>query len=301
MNDAELSRLRGEIDAIDDVLHDAIMRRTSLADQVRLAKGGGAPTFRPAREIQILRRLAERHEGRFPKAVLVRIWREIISATLGLQGPFSVAAHAPENVSDCSDLAREHFGYATSIDGQQSTRAVVHAVNEGSATVGVLPVPEENERDPWWPALLAYPRPGPTIVARLPVAPVGETHGRMPDALVIANIAHEETGHDRSYLMIRASSGVSRARLSAALGQVDMKAVSMITRPDDGDPDLTQFMFELDGFVADSDTRLVTLMESEELPIEAAEVLGGYAVPFSASDLASTKTGPKSGQRGDGQ
>lgn len=291
MNDAELSRLRHEIDAIDDVLHDAIMRRTSLADQVRLAKGGGAPTFRPAREIHILRRLAERHKGRFPKAVLARIWREIISATLGLQGPFSVAAHAPENFSACSDLAREHFGYATSINGQQSTRAVVHAVSEGVATVGVLPVPEENEQTPWWPALLAYPRPGPTIVARLPVAPVEETHGQTAEALVIAMIPHEDTGHDRSFLMIRASSGVSRARLSAALGQIDLNAVSMITRPDDGDPDLTQFLFELDGFVADGDARLVALLESEELPIEAAQVLGGYAMPFSGPELESSRGG----------
>jgi len=291
MNDAELSRLRQKIDAIDDVLHDAIMRRTSLADQVRLAKGGGAPTFRPAREIQILRRLAERHEGRFPKAVLVRIWREIISATLGLQGPFSVAAHAPENVSACSDLAREHFGYATSISNQQSTRALVHAVSEGAASVGVLPVPEENERDPWWPALLANPRPGPTIVARLPVAPVEEIHGQTPEALVIGMIPHEETGHDRSYIMIRASSGVSRARLSAALRQIDLNAVSMIILPDDSEPDLTQFLFELDGFVADGDARLVALVESEEMPIEAAEVLGGYAIPFSGSELASSRQG----------
>ncbi len=289
MNDAELSRLRHEIDAIDDALHDAIMRRTSLADQVRLAKGGGAPTFRPAREIHILRRLMERHEGRFPRAVLVRIWREIISATLGLQGPFSVAAHAPENGTACRDLAREHFGYATSVNSQQSTRAVVHAVSEGAATVGVLPVPEENERDPWWPALPAYPRPGPTIVARLPVAPVEETHGHAPEALVIGMIPHEDTGHDRSFLMIRARSGVSRARLSAALGQVHMNAVSMITRPDEGEPDLTQFLFELDGFVADGDARLVALVESEELPIEAALVLGGYAIPFNGPELASSR------------
>ena len=291
MNDAELSRLRREIDAIDDVLHDAIMRRTSLADQIRLAKGGGAPTFRPAREILILRRLADRHEGRFPKTVLVRIWREIISAMLGLQGPFSVAAHAPEGVTARNDLAREHFGYATFITAHQSTRAVVHAIGEGAATVGVLPVPEENERDPGWPALLAYPRPGPMIVARLPVAPVEETHGQTPEALVIAMIAHEETGNDHGFLMIRASSGVSRARLSEALSLADMVTVGMLTRPDDGNPDLTEFLFEVEGFIDDGDPRLAALLDSEDLPIEAVEVLGGFAVPFRTADLAAAKAG----------
>jgi chorismate mutase / prephenate dehydratase len=291
MNDAELSRLRREIDAIDDALHDSIMRRTSLADQVRLAKGGGAPTFRPAREMQILRRLAERHEGRFPKAVLVRIWREIISATLGLQGPFSVAAHAPENASACNDLAREHFGYATSITLHRSARAVVHSIGEGMATVGVLPVPEENERASWWPALLAYPRPGPAIVARLPVAPVEETHGQMPEALVIAMIRHEETGNDRSFLMIRANAGVSRARLSAALRQAEMQTVSMITHSDDGHPGMAQFLVEVDGFIDENDQRLVDLVEAEELFIEAAEALGGYAAPFRSADLGPTKPG----------
>ena len=290
MNDAELSRLRREIDAIDDALHDSIMRRTSLADQVRLAKGGGAPTFRPGREIQILRRLVERHEGRFPKAVLVRIWREIISATLGLQGPFSVAAHASENAPACYDLAREHFGYATSIIAHQSTRAVVHAIGEGAATVGVLPVPEDNEDDSWWPALSAYPTPGPSIVARIPVAPVAEIHGQTPEALVIATISNEETGDDRSFIMIQASSGVSRARLSGALSQVELETVSMITRPDDGDPELTQFLFEVDGYVVDGDPRLAALMGSEELSIEVAEVLGGYGIPFRSTDIASGRS-----------
>lgn len=291
MNDAELSRLRREIDAIDDALHDSIMRRTSLADQIRLAKGGGAASYRPAREIEILRRLLDRHEGRFPKAVLMRIWREIISATLGLQGSFSVAAHAPENAPACRDLAREHFGYATTIAVHQSTRAVVHAVGEGAATVGILPIPEEIERGPWWPALMAYPHPGPSIVARLPVAPVEETHGQSPEALVIAMVGHEETGNDRSYLMIRASSAVSRARLSAALSRADMDAVSMITRPDDGDPDLTQFMFEIDGFIAEGDPRLLEMVESEELAIDVAQVFGGYAIPFARSRLAAAKSG----------
>jgi chorismate mutase / prephenate dehydratase len=295
MNDAELSRLRREIDVIDDALHDLIMRRTSLADQVRLAKGGGAPTFRPGREIQILRRLVDRHEGRFPKAVLIRIWREIISATLGLQGPFSVAAHAPENAPACFELAREHFGYVTPIAVHQSTRAVVHAIAEGAAMVGVLPVPEENENDPWWSSLMAYPQSGPSIVARLPVAPVNQTHGQRPEALVIAMNGHEETGIDRSFLMIRASSEVSRARLSAALGQAEIETVSTITRPDDNEAGMTQFLFEIDGFIADGDERLAALVDSEELPIEAAQVLGGYAIPFDGSVLAKAGNGRRDG------
>jgi len=90
----ELSDLRREIDAIDDALHDLLMRRVTLTGRVAASKPSDGVALRPAREAEILRRLVGRHEGRFPKAVVARIWREIISANTALQGPFAIAVVA---------------------------------------------------------------------------------------------------------------------------------------------------------------------------------------------------------------
>ena len=38
--------------------------------------------LRPGREALILRRLVARHRGPFSRAVLVRLWRELISGTV---------------------------------------------------------------------------------------------------------------------------------------------------------------------------------------------------------------------------
>lgn len=285
MTDADLSKLRQEIDAIDDALHDLVMRRTSLVGRIIDAKNDGTSRFQPAREAQILRRLVDRHDGPFPRAALIRIWREIIAASLRLQGPFSVAAYAHSDEIACRDLAREHFGYTTPITSYQSSRAVVNAVGEGTATVGVLPMPEENETAPWWPALLAYPAGRPTIVARLPFAPAGESRGEWTEALVVGMLRQAPSGRDRSFLLIQASPEVSRARLSGALGRVGMESIYMITRPDDVDPARTQFLIEVDGFVDTDDERLAQLLEADDSPADEAVVLGTYAMPFTAAEL----------------
>jgi chorismate mutase-like protein len=73
-----LADLRREIDRIDDALHDLIMRRAELTAGVAASKPGGSGTVRPAREAAILRRLVARHKGSFPRAIVARIWREII-------------------------------------------------------------------------------------------------------------------------------------------------------------------------------------------------------------------------------
>lgn len=280
--DTDLAGLRAEIDRIDDQIHDLLMRRTALAGEVRKAKRSTTTTaYRPARETAILRRLLGRHKGALPKTVLTRIWREIMTAMLRLQGPFAVAVYSPESVGAYRDLARDHFGGAVPATSHQSTRSVVNAVTEANTTVGVLPLPVDEDADPWWPALTEYAGDGPWIIARLPVARLDEG----PDALVIGPMPHEASGADRSYVMIRASVDVSRASLGASLARLGMKPVYMTSRADPATPDLTHFLFEVEGHVAIDDPRLAKMIEPDDAPAQTADVLGGYALPFTDSEL----------------
>jgi chorismate mutase len=70
--DRSLDALRREIDAIDESLHDLIMRRTTVVEQVRDLKRGHKVKIRPAREAEILYRLASRHQGPFPPSTCPR-------------------------------------------------------------------------------------------------------------------------------------------------------------------------------------------------------------------------------------
>ena len=164
-----LDALRREIDTIDDSIHDLLMRRAEVVERVGAAKRGAMMTFvRPGREAQVLRRILGRHQGRFPTASVVHIWREIFAALTALQGPFSVALHQPETGPDYRRLARAHFGAATPITSLAHAGHVVAAVSDGSASVGVLALPDETDDAPWWRYLISDRPDRARIVARLP-------------------------------------------------------------------------------------------------------------------------------------
>ena len=72
-----LDDLRRQIDEIDRMLHDLLIRRSEVVERIGALKGSersnGVVYLRPGREAVVLRRLIERHRGPLPKATLVRI------------------------------------------------------------------------------------------------------------------------------------------------------------------------------------------------------------------------------------
>jgi chorismate mutase / prephenate dehydratase len=296
MNEPEspLAKVRAEIDRIDDAIHDLLMRRTELAGAVRAAKSRDSfANYSPGREAQILRRLVMRHHGSFPTSVLVRIWREMMSAMLRLQGPFAVAVFAPEDRHWYWDHARDHFGSGTPITGHQAVRSVVNAVLEDRAAVGVLPVPEEGEKDPWWLAMVTHSRRDVSVVARIPFASAGDGRSDAAGALVIASTSPEPTGDDRSILAVRVHRDVSRARVTDTLTRVGLKPVSLIQHESVEDRDAYLCLADVSGFVVRGDARFAALTGSDDAPFKEVFVLGAYATPFTLQDARTGPTGTR--------
>ena len=149
IKDTELDALRREIDEIDARILEAIVARTAVVRRVGEAKGGG-PILRPGREAKVMRALLAGPDTGLPQPVVGRIWRELIAAYCRLQGKLEVAVCAPEKSVGYWDLARDHFGSATRMSLHKSPTVVLRAVSEGDATVGILPLPQDGEADPWW-------------------------------------------------------------------------------------------------------------------------------------------------------
>ena len=277
-----LDDLRRQIDAIDDQLHDLLMRRTDVVTTIAaLKKTDLLPAIRPGREALILRRLVERHDGPFPRAILVRLWREILSATTGLQVNFAVTVHVPDDQPGFWDLARDHFGSHTPMTAYRSAKQVVHAVTEGQATVGVLGMPEEGEADPWWPYLVTQDAQAPRVIARLPFAGRGNARGENGDALAIGHGEAEATGADRSLLAVEMRSDVSRARVLAVLAGAGLEPSFLIPieRKRGGSVNL----LELEGMVAPKDAVLVAALEQLGDAVDRVFSLGSYARPIAAN------------------
>jgi chorismate mutase-like protein len=282
-NTPSLDDLRRQIDEIDNAIHDLLMRRTELARQIGLAKGQGAVFMRPGREARVLRRLVARHEGPFPKPVITRIWREIISVFTRLQGPFAAAAFAPENGVDLSGITRDHFGSLTPITRFGSEMGVLRAVSSGKANIGVLPLPEADRGQPWWPKLARSGKASPKIIAQLPFAPLDGGRGDSPQAVVISLAEPEESGDDHGYLIVELDEAVSRGALRTLLSEAGFQVCHVQTWVDS--PDRTLHLIEVEGFLAGDDPRIAALMEETD-SVKQAWSVGSFAVPMSPEDLA---------------
>lgn len=284
-----LDDLRRKIDEIDNSVHDLLMRRTELARQIALAKGNNAVIMRPGREARVLRRLVERHQGSFPKPVICRIWREIISVFTRLQGPFAAAAFAPEDGVDLSLLTRDHFGSLTPIAGFGSEMGVFRAVSGGKANIGILPLPESDRGTPWWPKLARSGKASPKVVARLPFAPLDGGRKSGPEAVVISLAEPEESGDDRGYVIVELDQAVSRGALKMLLADAGFEVRNTQAWVDA--PDRTLHLVEVEGFLASDDPRVAALVE-EAAPVSHAWAVGSFAVPLSVADLASIPEKP---------
>ena len=285
-----LSELRRQIDEIDSALHDLIMRRTEIVQEIAAVKGRSNGTFLhlPGREAEVIRRLIRRHRGAFPKPVLVRIWRELISALIRLQGPFALAVYAPDERLTYWDLARDHYGALTTIVGHASAGQVVSAVTEGSASIGVLPMPEQDDRDPWWRALVGNDPKLPRVVARLPFG-TGSQRGEPREALAIGLVAPEMTGHDRSLLVIETMREISRSALKTTLTGLGFEPALLQAWREPSGSDRRLYLIEIAGFSVPDDPRLTRLVEEHREDVAQVWRIGGYAVPLTAEELGLAK------------
>jgi chorismate mutase / prephenate dehydratase len=274
---SDLKDLRRRLDAIDDGLHDLLVDRAEIVSLVAEHKRSSNSAFyQPEREAEIIRRLVARHRGPLPVASLVRIWREILSATVSLEAPFAVAVYQPAAAPGFWDLARDHYGSTIPIATYGSVGQVIRAVAGEPNAAGVLPIPQEGEPDPWWRHLLAEDGATPKVVARLPFGPPGNARAAGAEALVIGHGAQRNTGRDRT-LVATETSGISRARILGLLAALGLPCTFFASCEQvDGAVDL----IELDSFVPPTDSRLERLRTELGAALHRLLPLGGYAVPL---------------------
>ncbi|MFQ5764016.1 MAG: chorismate mutase [Rhodospirillales bacterium] len=282
-----LQALRREIDAIDDSLHDLIMTRTMIVEKVRTVKRNDRIKIRPAREAEILYRLMARHAGSFPKRELARVWRELIVATLRLEGPFSVAViSAGEDAQAHWDMARDQYGSFTPMTRHGSSRRVVERVRNGESTVGILPLPRRDDDEQWWHLLVSEAPETPRIIARLPF--IGAEGGRDTgaEALAICAVGQEETGRDRSFLAVEAEEDIGFKAIEEALTQVGFSAVFNQVWHEPTRPAAWSYLVEVFGFIDPERRQIPRVMEGLGSRVKRVVHLGGYATPLGDTDLS---------------
>jgi hypothetical protein len=215
------------------------------------------------------------------------MWRELLAATVRMQSTFTVAVYAPPQAPGYWDLARDHYGSQTPLVPYRSTSHVIGAVIEGQATVGVLPMPAEDDSDPWWRHLLSADHNAPHVIARLPFGARGNARADGADALAIGRGSEQPTGQDRTLFAAEYAPDISRGRIVSTLSELGLACTS-ITSSERADSAHT--LIEIDGFVAADDPRLDGFRAQLGKALHRVLRLGSYAVPLPAAVFAAVNT-----------
>ncbi|RJQ23292.1 MAG: prephenate dehydratase [Nitrospiraceae bacterium] len=142
---SELDELRKKIDELDLRIVGLLNERAGVAIEIGKAKQNkNLNMHSPAREKEILRRLAEINPGPFPDNALKLIYDEILSASLSLQQPLKVAYLGPSATFTHLAASRK-FGSSTEYLPESTIRGVFEAVNREKAQYGVVPIENSTE------------------------------------------------------------------------------------------------------------------------------------------------------------
>jgi len=218
-----LADLRRDIDRIDAAMHELLIERGEIIDQLIAVKKteetGSA--FRPAREADMMRRLVRRHHGSLPLDTAESIWRVIISTFTYVQTPFAVHADLSAGDALMRDSARFHFGFTVPFVAHMGAATVVEAVSGSKGDLGLVPAFAIADTGPWWTALEFTS--APKILARLPFVERPNHPAALP-VFVISRVAADAMVTETETWSMRVS-GWSAAAVQALAELADIIAV----------------------------------------------------------------------------
>jgi chorismate mutase len=210
MNEAgsrDLDRIRAEIDSIDSAMHDLLIRRSAVIDELIAIKGEQTPgtAFRPGREADMMRRFVMRHEGHLPLTTIEHIWREIIATFTAMQAPYSIVAGPAADALAMRDAVRFYFGFSVPVSEAASSVAALEAIRGKPSQIALIAA---DSGGAWWRALCGTD--APKILARLPFIVIDGRPAELP-CYVAAPPLNDDWAADISLYAVTAQNGVAAA------------------------------------------------------------------------------------------
>jgi chorismate mutase len=257
-----MDQVRAEIDRVDTALLDLIAERMELAQAVRRAKSG-VDVWRPSREESHVRHLADLADETSPELVS-RIWAELTSASLTIQGPICLhIALAGAALSD-GKLVRDRFGASIPVKNYPTASHALAAAHADAEGVAVLPAP--GGMNNWWTAL------GPNgaaanmnILAALPR--IG--NWSWPTAVAVSKASRLSSGNDQTLIYVepgplmptRSMDDVFKSAKLVPTLRADMKS---------------HYLYSVPGFVEEKDDGFISLSKE----FNTAKIIGVLPNPI---------------------
>lgn len=270
----KLQALRGQIDAIDNQMHDLLRARAEIVHKVRGVKGKQAIFIRPGREATMLHALHRRKQGKIPPGLITRLWREMIGAFTMQEGALRVAVTDGDTKSSLWDITRDFYGSVTPLHACTTAAQALKTVQTNKAELAIVPLP--SSRNSWWHLLTKHPEL--RVFARLPYdlndQPRNNGRGDQTGALAVARLDPEPTGDDHGLILIQVKAGRGKTKESAAsLRTALKKALNPVAIA--GEVSQEYWLFTVRGLV-DNEALMGT---AQNYPGVTLHCCGGYAVP----------------------
>jgi len=255
-----VASLRARIDAIDASILALVEERMAIAPQLRAAKSAasGVGAMRPAREIEVMRRLIADSAGRLEPDLVVDLWRILMSANLRAQTEVEVAIAGAMDVVRLHDLVRRYFGHSVRLSREGDARAALSRAVENPKVIAAVPWPGNNGAGNWWPCLTENRYQGLGLIAGLPLS------GDPEAALFGQNVAMEPAGGADETLAIAFD---PFHKLTRVLNLSDLNGRELGRASE-------KLLFVMDGHVAPTDPRLVSAVRSG---LDGLRVIGSYS------------------------
>jgi len=145
-----LQQHRQKIDAIDEKIVALLNQRADISlaigkEKIKTNKG----IYSPGREKQVLDRVKALCKGKLPAAGIQAIYREIMSASLALEKPLTIAALG-QTGAYTFEAAQRIFGQQVNYQSCKAIPEVFQSVESGDANYGVVPVENSTEGAVTW-------------------------------------------------------------------------------------------------------------------------------------------------------
>ena len=149
VQEQELQKLRQEIDAIDQNLHQLFNQRARCAQRVAEVKEKyqgveDAVFYRPEREAQVLRKVMDRNQGPLEDKAVAHLFREVMSVCLAHEKPLQIAYLGPAGAF--AQLAsHKHFGVSADTIAVNSLDQVFKDVENSVVNYGIVPIENSSQ------------------------------------------------------------------------------------------------------------------------------------------------------------
>lgn len=245
--DDPIQALRAEIDQVDDELLALAARRMQFAPKLAAVKGSavGVAAMRPAREVQIMRRLIAQAPAQINPELIMDLWRALMSASLRAQTEIEVVMAGSTDMVRLNDVVRRYFGFTVKLSQVNDARAALSRAADSDRVVAAVPWPGNNGPGMWWPCLTENRYHGLSVAAALPLR--GE-----PEAALLGRGVRFEAGGGDDTIAIAFD---PHHKLTRALNLAGLSGRELGRAQE-------KLLFLIDGYVPPDDPRLVSAVRA---------------------------------------